>query len=90
MAKKSNSNATETHPTDAGIELPLSDEITGDGSGEAPPPFEDNQGEQVSDPTVQLTRNAAGHQFGETMPRSRAEALGILDATRPFPGATTR
>lgn len=39
---------------------------------------------------VQLTRNIAGHQFGETMPRRRAEELGILDATRPFPDAKTR
>lgn len=73
----------------------LSEEITGDGSGQALPPIEDNQGEQTApdpsaDVVVQLTRNAAGHQFGETMKASRAEQLGILDSTRPFPGATTR
>jgi len=39
---------------------------------------------------VQLTCNAAGHQVGETMPADRAKELGILDSTRPFPGATTR
>ena len=40
--------------------------------------------------TVQLTRNVAGRQYGETMPAERAEALGILDATRPFENRKTR
>lgn len=72
-----------------------SKKITGDGSGEALTPIEENVGPQTapvktSGGTVQLTRNEGGHQFGETMPRSRAEALGILDATRPFPGLKSR
>jgi hypothetical protein len=68
-------------------------ELTGDGTGQPLPPADGKGGPRTTPATtsggdgsrvVQLTRNAAGHQVGETFRADEAERLGILDLCRPF------
>ena len=41
-----------------------------------------------AEPVLQLDRNAAGHQVGETFTPEEANRLGISAFCRPFPGVT--